>query len=385
MERGCSPPPSGAGGSGHGRDPPPGPTQSPTTSPMLPTTYDCSDDGSIGAIQPLIANAASKSPPDAPEQLILTCIGKVFTQVQEDFSWINRNLKALHSKLDTTAKAPVTTVVQYSPQQPSWSTIAAGGLPGHPRLQRQGPTLAAGNARIALKSPLQYYKRELIAHCNKAAGVFDRSVQRLIEDLNRATKQSEVVGELQSVGKLQSGDAIFRFDTTESRDSWRRCENDWIEILGVGAHLKQRHYTELIHSMKKRECQDSASTIAELYKANPRLHEAGVRILRTAFQKKTLTSDKATGPLLVSVGEPEHANEMVRQEINWRYQAHHCELFEDNAKPTQCFKCHAFGHMATHCRHAARCGYCSSNPGAMAQPSYTSDLLFNQLLRGEAC
>ena len=84
-----------------------------------------------------------------------------------------------------------------------------------------------------------------------------------------------------------------------------------------------------------------------------------MRILRATFQKKTLKSAKSTGPLLVTVSEPEHANEMVRQDIIWRYVGHPCELFEGNAKPTQCFKCHGFGHMAMHCRQAQRCGYCS--------------------------
>ena len=50
---------------------------------------------------------------------------------------------------------------------------------------------------------------------------------------------------------------------------------------------------------------------------------------------------------------------MVCQEINWRYQAHHCELFEGNAKPTQCFNCQDFGHMTIHCRHAQRCIFIS--------------------------
>ena len=59
----------------------------------------------------------------------------------------------------------------------------------------------------------------------------------------------------------------------------------------------------LIHNFKKRDCQNPASTIAELHKVNPRLQEAGVRILRIAFQKKTPLSKKATGPLLVSVAE----------------------------------------------------------------------------------
>lgn len=83
--------------------------------------------------------------------------------------------------------------------------------------------------------------------------------------------------------RLPSRDVILRFDTTESRDSWKRCKEIWIDALGIDAHLKERHYTVLIHNFKKRDCQDPASTIAELYKVNPQLQEAGVRILRIAF------------------------------------------------------------------------------------------------------
>ena len=117
-------------------------------------------------------------------------------------------------------------------------------------MQRQDPALAAVTASIALKSPPQFYHRELVAHCIKAAEALKRSIPRLVEDLKRATKQSGAVGELQSERNLQSGDVILRFDTTGSRDSWRRCQDDWIKILGVGAHLKERHCTVLIHSMQ---------------------------------------------------------------------------------------------------------------------------------------
>lgn len=366
MERGGSLLPQGSGDSGHGTDAPRGPTSSPTTPTTPLTTNNCSENGSIGTIQQQLYNIARKFHREAPEQAILACAASAVTELQNDKTWLKCQLSALStqlitvlSKLDEVLKASAPIVPQNNPQQPTWSTVVTTGLAGQPRSQRQASNLAAATALTALKAPPPYYKREIIVHCNKAAGDFNQPVQRLVEDLKRATSESEVVGQLQTVRKLQSGDTILRFDTTGSRDSWRGCEKDWIGALGVGAYLKQRHYTVLIHSMKKRECQDSAMTIAELYKVNPRLQEAGVRILRTAFQKKTLTSDKAAGPLLVSVAEPEQANEMVRQEINWRYQAHHCELFEGNARPTQCYKCHGFGHMAIHCRHAERCGFCS--------------------------
>ena len=52
---------------------------------------------------------------------------------------------------------------------------------------------------------------------------------------------------------------------------------------------------------------------------------------------------------------------MVCQEINWRYQAHHCELLEGNIEPTRCFQCYKFGHITKHCRLMARCGFCAKS------------------------
>ena len=217
MESGPSPAPLGVGGSGHGGVPPLGHTPNSTTPPVPHTTYDCSENGSIDSIKKLITNAASKYPHDNP----------------------------LHSKLDMKTSAPEQTINQYSLQQPSWSTIGAGGVTGYPRLPRQSSTLEAATARIAsaLKSPPQHYQRELIPHCDRGAKAFECPVSRLVEDLKRASKQGEAVGELQTLQKLQSGDMILRFDTTESRDSWRRCEKDWMKVFGVGAHLKERHNT----------------------------------------------------------------------------------------------------------------------------------------------
>ena len=79
---------------------------------------------------------------------------------------------------------------------------------------------------------------------------------------------------------------ILRFDTTESRDSWRRCEKDWMKVLGVRAYLKERHYTVLIHNMKKRECQDLNDTIAELYRTTLACEKLEYKYLEQYSRKK---------------------------------------------------------------------------------------------------
>ena len=188
MESGSRPPSPGVDGAVHGRDPPPGHKTSPTTPPPQHTTYDHSENSSIDRIKKTITNLASKYTPDDPVQPIFRCFLKKILPLLKEITSLNQHNKALHGKLDTLAPALEHIVNLHSPQQPSWSVVIAGGLPEHPRLQRQGPPLAAVTAPIALKSPPQQYQRELVAHCNEDARALECFAQRLVEDLERATR-----------------------------------------------------------------------------------------------------------------------------------------------------------------------------------------------------
>ena len=108
MGSGPTPAPSGVGGSGHGGVPPPGHAANPTTPPVQHTTYDRSENGSIDNIRRLITNAASKYPHDDPFQLILLYLLKFLMPVSEQLTslgerltLLDREVKALYSKLDT--------------------------------------------------------------------------------------------------------------------------------------------------------------------------------------------------------------------------------------------------------------------------------------------
>ena len=355
--------PLGVGNSSHGADPPLETALGPTIASTPHTLNHSSDSGPIGLIQLKITEIATKFAYGAPEQSTLALIASTITELQRDKTWLQRQLEAqtaqlsdIHAKLDTAMKISMPIGPQNTLKQPSWSAIVAGGVLAQPR---QTPIFSAYPALAALKSPPPCYNRELIARRTTTAEQYEHPIQRLVEELNKAASRGAAIGQVQTVRRLPSGDTVLRFDTTVHRDSWKETQEHWINVLGPGAHLKQRHYTVIVQGMRKKECQDPTTTIKELYQVNPRLQQAGVEILRIAFQKRFLASDRATGPLLVSVAEPEQANEMVRQEINWRYQAHNCELFEGNSRPVQCYKCNAFGHMAVHCRGAARCGFCS--------------------------
>ncbi len=267
-------------------------------------------------------------------------------------------IEQIDQKLGVIVHAHIGKPTKQTATQPSWADITARRPPKEARLTWENLRNNARPALIAIKSPPPRYQRELVIKRGARSRELDYSGERIVEELNRATERTLAKKQPQSVRKPQSGDVVLVFDTRANRDAWKDCKTKWIGIFGTKACTQQRRYTVLIHGIKMKECQNTVKTIEEIYRSNARLKEAGVEILNAVFQKRTLASSNSTGPLLVSVAEPEQANTMVQQEINWRYQAHNCELFEGNARPVQCFQCYKFDHMAKYCRQAARCGFC---------------------------
>ena len=64
----------------------------------------------------------------------------------------------------------------------------------------------------------------------------------------------------------------------------------------------------MAHGIRVNQVQGNA--IEEIYKQNPGLRGL-VEILQVAFSKKLLQSSRTTGPLVISVAEPEQANRLI--------------------------------------------------------------------------
>ena len=134
--------------------------------------------------------------------------------------------------------------------------------------------------------------REIIGHGIKARD-YGCALQRLVLDLNPTAAKNGVPRQLDPAKRVPSWDVLLRFNNTENRDSWRESEQDWVSTIGEGAYVKRRHYTAIVHRMKKTECQNVENTIAELNKSNPQLKAAAVQILKVSFQKR---HQRAKGP-----------------------------------------------------------------------------------------
>jgi hypothetical protein len=168
--------------------------------------------------------------------------------------------------------------------------------------------------------------------------------------------KKDIAGEAVAVRKLPSGDMVLAMDSEQARTSWL-ANQSWLSVFGKGARVKKREFAVVAHGIRVNQVQGNA--IEEIYKQNPRLR-GSVEILRVAFSKKLLQSSRTTGPLVISVAEPEQANRLINARLVWHYELHNCEPFTRDCIVTQCFKYYQYGHVAKVCQNIQRCGCCSA-------------------------
>ena len=95
--------------------------------------------------------------------------------------------------------------------------------------------------------------------------------------------------------------------------------------------------------------QDQATAIANLQNKNKGLHE-GLEILRVAWPKKVIESNKSHSSLIIEVASEEIANRLIDGGIIESYKKHDCEYFEKGCRVLQYFNYFRFGHVARSCK-----------------------------------
>ena len=97
--------------------------------------------------------------------------------------------------------------------------------------------------------------------------------------------------------------------------------------------MKRREFVVIVHGIQVNQIQGQEQAIEELYKQNPKL-VGTVEIVQVAFAKKLLRSGRPTGPLIISVIEPEQANCLISTGLIWQYELHDCELYNGDCAIT---------------------------------------------------
>jgi hypothetical protein len=192
----------------------------------------------------------------------------------------------------------------------------------------------------------------------------NRTYKEIIKQLNGKGTAGEAI----AVRQLPSGDMVLAMESEQARTSWL-ANQSWLSMFGTGARVKKREFAVIAHGIRVNQVQGQA--IEEIYKQNPRLR-GSAEILRVAFSKKLLRSGRTTGPLTISVAEPEQANRLIDAGLVWYHELHDCEPFDGNCVVTQCFKCYQYGHVANDClgkddKSKHRCVNCRSKHQSWAR------------------
>jgi hypothetical protein len=238
----------------------------------------------------------------------------------------------------------------------SYAAVAGQGLPAQARTQQSLNTGHVTLPTLQKPVPLRHKREIIVVRGTETADQKRRTYKELLEQLN----STRVAGEAVAIRKLGSGDMILTMEDEQARTSWL-TNSQWLETLGEGARVKRREFAVMAHGIKVNQIQGQAQAIEEIYRQNPKLRGA-VNIVRVTFTKKLLRSGRTTGPLIISVTEPEQANRLIDAGLIWQYELHDCEPFDGDCVITQCFKCYQYGHTGQRCRNTQRCGFCAA-PG----------------------
>ena len=153
--------------------------------------------------------------------------------------------------------------------------------------------------------PLRHKREIVVVRGFESLEEKRRTYKELLEQVN----QAGVAGEAVAIRRLASGDMMLTMEDEQARTSWL-TDDKWLKTFGEGAKVKQREFAVMAHGIRASQVQGQAQTIEEIYKQNPKL-KGVVDIVRVAFTRKFLRSGRTTGPLIISVTEPEQANRLI--------------------------------------------------------------------------
>jgi len=172
--------------------------------------------------------------------------------------------------------------------------------------------------------------------------------------------------------KLPSGDVVVTFCTDQAKQ-WHSTNLQWIQqAFGTQATEAKRTTAVLLKGLRKSDLQGvtEATFQADLGPA--------VETVRFRLPRDPKTT-RATA--LVAFTSLEEARKACDQGLLWRAQLFDCEPYWDVLRPTQCYKCWAWGHIQRYCQKQALCGRCGTKAhgeggraGEAQCPTYSGEL-----------
>src|SRR5271165_2042651 len=178
------------------------------------------------------------------------------------------------------------------PAGASYAAAARRGAVGTPA-QSRGPI------EPTKPVPARHKREIIVARGGETPEQARRTRKEVVDQLNSAGMDGQVV----AARNLPSGDIVLTTDEEATRTKWL-TDQKWTTVLGREARVKRREFVVLAHGIVVSQIQDTKQAIEAIYSQNPKLRDT-VEILRVAWARKLLQAGRKTGPLHISVAEPE--------------------------------------------------------------------------------
>jgi len=226
---------------------------------------------------------------------------------------------------------------QQNPSQPrlaTWATVAAA---------------ATGSTTLPVKAnpPSRLAREVLVRGAGLSASLAKRTPQEIVQAVNTASKTKGAI----AARKLPSGDVVVTFCNDQTKQ-WHSTNLQWIQqAFGTQATEARRTTAVLVKGLRKIDLQGvtEATFQADL---GPAIETVRFRLPRDS------KATRATA--LVAFRSLEEGRKACDQGLLWRAQLFDCEPYWDVLRPTQCYKCWAWGHVQRYCRKEALCGRCGT-------------------------
>jgi len=132
-----------------------------------------------------------------------------------------------------------------------------------------------------------------------------------------------------------------------------------VKKIASSAHVVRRSFAILAHDVHiTLNTSNQKMIIKKLVKNNAKLHE-DLEMLRIAWLKKIVESEKTHSSLIVEIVIKTMTNQLLDIDMLNSYQECSCKLFEKNCCITQCYRCFDFDHMTKFCKNEECCFKCA--------------------------
>ncbi len=183
-----------------------------------------------------------------------------------------------------------------------------------------------------------------------------RSIDQIFQEIaNVSTTQRNLIV---SLCKLESKDIALHAVSSKAQAALEKIQT-WVKRIASSAHVVRRSFAILAHDVHiTLNISNQKMIIKRLVKNNARLHE-DLEMLRIAWLKKIVESEKTHLSLIVEIAIETMMNQLLDVNMLNSYQECSCKLFEKNCCITQCYKCFDFDYMTRFCKNEERCFKCA--------------------------